>query len=344
MRSKMKSKKKHIPLIRTEQIATYVDYIYKFEPQLKYVIIESGLPFSFNPHSEKSEGYISRAIATKLLRALSTKLSEDRLVKMFKYTSMINGYIVLQGKELSGTVLNALESLSKKLSLDSTDSEFGIKQSGDGVYFFRIRNEWEDKYIELLTLNFMICTVQNLSSRTWMPKKITLRSEAPLEVKGLIPFHDMKIDYHPNTSAIFIEKSILERKIPILNKKFYKEQHKYISTFHYSLKALLTPYVCGHIPTIHEAASYANIGVRTLQRRLKEENKTFLGVLQDLLHELACDALINSEQSISEIAGQLGYSTVSHMCRAFKKISGVTPQQYRLLKKQNFNYKSETRT
>ena len=43
----------------------------------------------------------------------------------------------------------------------------------------------------------------------------------------------------------------------------------------------------------------------------------------------ACYLLQNTDSSISSIAAQCGYTTHSSFNRAFKQITGITPQEYR---------------
>lgn len=68
---------------------------------------------------------------------------------------------------------------------------------------------------------------------------------------------------------------------------------------------------------------------KTLQRRLSENDYSFKGLLNEERHKLAQFYLSKSEISLSELAEILGYSEASAMSRAFKSISGMSPQQWR---------------
>jgi AraC-like DNA-binding protein len=68
---------------------------------------------------------------------------------------------------------------------------------------------------------------------------------------------------------------------------------------------------------------------RTLQRRLAAERTTFQAVLVKTRNALAQSYLKRPDVSIAEIALLLGYDEPSSFYRAFRRWSGVTPQQAR---------------
>lgn len=82
-------------------------------------------------------------------------------------------------------------------------------------------------------------------------------------------------------------------------------------------------------PEIENIAQNLNITVRTLQRRLQNENITFFDLTENIKKELAYSYLKNKSLSISEISYFLGYSDPSSFIRIFKKWTGLTPESYR---------------
>jgi AraC-like DNA-binding protein len=65
------------------------------------------------------------------------------------------------------------------------------------------------------------------------------------------------------------------------------------------------------------------------------EGITIEGYFISLRGEKVKEMLFYEELSLSEIAYKLGYSSVAHLCGQFKKITGLTPSQFRALKEQN---------
>ena len=77
-------------------------------------------------------------------------------------------------------------------------------------------------------------------------------------------------------------------------------------------------------------AASLHISCSTLRRRLGEEGKTFRQLRNEIIYQLATEALSKTSSSISQIAFKLGYAEVSAFNHAFLKLSGgLSPQAYR---------------
>lgn len=68
---------------------------------------------------------------------------------------------------------------------------------------------------------------------------------------------------------------------------------------------------------------------RTLNRRLSENGTTFNTVKENIVFNIAKEELTNNTISITGLAQQLGYSDSSAFNRAFKRLSGYRPLEYR---------------
>lgn len=62
----------------------------------------------------------------------------------------------------------------------------------------------------------------------------------------------------------------------------------------------------------------------------KETGKSAQEYVQQKIMDTAKDMLTNSEKSVSEIAYALGYQYPQYFSRAFKKLTGCTPSEYRM--------------
>lgn len=92
-------------------------------------------------------------------------------------------------------------------------------------------------------------------------------------------------------------------------------------------------YMMQHIdtpPTIPELAKISGINEFKLKKGYKEIfGSTIFGHLAEARLELARHALHDTTRSVSEIASELGYSSVQHFCTAFKKRFGTSPNTVR---------------
>ena len=81
--------------------------------------------------------------------------------------------------------------------------------------------------------------------------------------------------------------------------------------------------------SIEGCARYMRVSPRTLQARLKDNDIHFSAVLEQHRLQRAKFVLKNDELSIAEIADLLGYSERTSFGRAFKRWTGLSPQQFR---------------
>lgn len=80
---------------------------------------------------------------------------------------------------------------------------------------------------------------------------------------------------------------------------------------------------------IEEIAEALRMSSRTLCRKLEAERTSFTKVRDDLRRDLAVELLNNSNESMLEIALELGFGEVSSFHRAFRTWTGATPGTYR---------------
>jgi AraC-like DNA-binding protein len=80
---------------------------------------------------------------------------------------------------------------------------------------------------------------------------------------------------------------------------------------------------------IEQVARSLNMSTRTLQRRLAENGHGFGEIRDQIIFQLAAQALKTKVLNIEEISEKLGFSDRHSFTRAFKRWSGLTPSAYR---------------
>lgn len=82
-----------------------------------------------------------------------------------------------------------------------------------------------------------------------------------------------------------------------------------------------------HAPDL---AGILNLSVRQPGRMLqKQYGLTFGGKLTRIRIQAAKELLENSDMTVAGIAGKAGYNNTRYFNEAFKKVTGMTPIQYR---------------
>ena len=82
-------------------------------------------------------------------------------------------------------------------------------------------------------------------------------------------------------------------------------------------------------PDFATLAQQLHSSAATLRRRLDEEGESYRSIMDELRRDLAISLLSETQQSITEIAGELGFAESSAFHRAFKKWTGIRPGEYR---------------
>lgn len=81
-------------------------------------------------------------------------------------------------------------------------------------------------------------------------------------------------------------------------------------------------------PTIQQLAIHLKMGERTLQSKLKNENTSFRKILNGVREAEAKSLLIAGFHTNNQIAMRIGFNDVRNFYAAFKRWTGMTPQEY----------------
>jgi AraC-like DNA-binding protein len=82
--------------------------------------------------------------------------------------------------------------------------------------------------------------------------------------------------------------------------------------------------------TLGDVAEFSGVHPVSLARAFRRTYRCTVGeYVRKLRIEFACQQLTASDASLVEIAFSAGFSEQSHLCRTFKRLTGLTPSEYR---------------
>ncbi|ARP98532.1 AraC family transcriptional regulator [Pseudorhodoplanes sinuspersici] len=96
-----------------------------------------------------------------------------------------------------------------------------------------------------------------------------------------------------------------------------------------TLKLMLPSYLDEGAPTVTEIAEMAGISVRSFQRKLSSMGLSYSGLVDVVRFESAAKRLRDTDAKIIDVAFSCGYADPAHFTRAFRRISGTTPREFR---------------
>lgn len=85
----------------------------------------------------------------------------------------------------------------------------------------------------------------------------------------------------------------------------------------------------GCYPTLEDLAERYHMSARTLIRRLKAESTNYQVLLDEVRKELACWCIQNTDDSIEQIAENLGFIDTSNFSRVFRRWLQCTPSEFK---------------
>ena len=97
------------------------------------------------------------------------------------------------------------------------------------------------------------------------------------------------------------------------------------------VRNLLVKSMGGKRPSLELVARQLGVSVRTLQRRLEDEETSYQRLLDEVRHRTARHLLSSTDLDTGEIAFVLGFDEVNSFTRAFQSWEGTSPGRWRLL-------------
>jgi AraC-like DNA-binding protein len=252
--------------------------------------------------------------------------------------------IAMMGKVALGgrTPREALVRVAKALPYFSTDEHFAFSKPGDDVTL--VRYFWSVKFdVETLHLiqQFVAALIGILCRMTGAGGHVLARiAMIPHPQSGFGHLHSwLKGPIEPaagQTLDILIDNAILDRgfRFPGRDRRIAQRLAEMPplqgdGSLAGSVRLVIAAMLEGDTPSAQRMAAAAGLSLRTLQRRLAEENTSFSDLLDEVRRTLALSRLTVNGESLSELSTSLGFARQSALTRAVRRWTGRPPSQIR---------------
>jgi AraC-like DNA-binding protein len=241
----------------------------------------------------------------------------------------------------SQTIYHALQTVCQFVQLHTTVSRFWLGEAGGKIWFCRGQLEGPDvglQQMEQYTLAQMLRVVRLGAGRQWLPSEIRVCAAENPRLEETESLSGAHVQYGQPFTAIAVPRSIISRRISphdspkCSDNRALEEQLRSMAPsddFPGTLRQVIESHLHSGPLSIVEAAEITYLHARTLQRRLSEYSLTYQQVVDQARFQRAIRLLENSKIKVTDIAYELGYSDGAHFSRAFRRLAGVSPREYR---------------
>ena len=167
----------------------------------------------------------------------------------------------------------------------------------------------------------------------WLPERVDFQGEPRPELLETQWLSGVDVRFNQRSLTIHLPPLLLSQPIfnvpnvPLQRARYSRQP----SDFFDSLLETIRYQMLAGSPHITDTAKFLGLSSRTLQRRLADQNLAFSKLLEHVRVDTAKTWLCETDQPIGEIANALGYRHGTHFSRAFYRVCGSSPSQYRRL-------------
>lgn len=330
---------KSIPVHRVAVLHPFTQFLRSVGANVERGFQQAGLPYCA---LEQVENYVpSHGYYAFLVNMAQTEGIEDlgfRVGHQFGADCADPNMVRLL--QQSTTLYSALLNASEVINRTVTHCRVGLfrPKNGDYSYFYHRPSCKTDNpaiaQIGWFGVTTLIGTVQVFTGPHWKPTEIGVMTNRVPSRFIREQFPNTRIRQTQHYSYIALENALLslsprnaEDTTPA---SAIGRAEPFSNDFIGSLEQVLYSYVRENNLDIELVANICNMSKRTLQRKLEDTGTSYSRLL-DLAHfKYASRMLKDSDINVTDIAHQLGYNDMSHFCRAFRRITGVTPSEYRV--------------
>jgi len=240
------------------------------------------------------------------------------------------------------TLRRALEALCRLAPLEDSSIDFWMARDAGGVMICNLLNLSADaaglRCSEWTNNIAVIAIVRAFAGPNWSPPEMAFRTGLPLGQFADECFPNTRFLTGQEAAWITVPSAMLALPNPGAGAPraaaadytgLEAGESAPIGDFAGALKTTMKSYLCDGYPEISLAAKIAGISVRTLQRNLSRSRATYSDIVEAARFERATEMLADPDHKIIDVALAVGYDDPSHFARAFRRVCGLSPREFR---------------
>lgn len=229
-------------------------------------------------------------------------------------------------------------------SAEYSEADFYLKRQGGTAWFCRGPIEGAPdqlQQVELYVMALMVQTICMAMGPDWQPARLQMQNEDSRGLRDAELVRNADTEFGAPATRIALPVAALSLPLqhspcPVALRTtsfvFNAERASPPEDFLESLNLVVASHLGHHPLPIQVAAEITGLSVRTLQRRLRRRGLSYSQLFEQTRYRAATRLLKDPDVRITDVAYELGYSEVAHFTRAFKRMAGINPSEYRLLR------------
>ncbi|MCP4333175.1 MAG: helix-turn-helix transcriptional regulator [Gammaproteobacteria bacterium] len=211
---------------------------------------------------------------------------------------------------------------------------FSLKRAGQRAWFCGgpvFGTAGEQMQVGLYRIAMFIQLVRWGAGPDWRPQQIRLQV-ASLDGLESDLIQGASLEFNCPEPAIEVPAQLLSHELIVVppdSASVPGSPESIELDFRDSLRQILRTHIRGQRFHIYQIARSLDLPVRTLQRRLADQGLVYSELVVQTRIDLARELLKGSAQPIHKIAAEVGYIESTHFARAFRRITGNSPRDYR---------------
>jgi AraC-like DNA-binding protein len=171
-----------------------------------------------------------------------------------------------------------------------------------------------------------------------VPVRVVMQRPPPSCVDRFNAFFGSPIEYGAPDNRLCFDPDLVKQPLTTSNPELARVNDQtvidYLARFDRSnitmkVRANIIEQLPSGTPNQESIAEALHVSLRSLQRKLKDEEITFKVLLEDIRRELAMQYIRETHRPLGEISYLLGFSEPSSFTRAFRRWTGSSPVEYR---------------
>jgi len=240
----------------------------------------------------------------------------------------------------SASVKDAFHRLVRYSRIISDAAEYRLEDAGDRYRLFldvAPAARLEDESVDAI-MSLAVRTIRALySDRTVGPVRVALRRPEPPSTEAYRKFFRAPVTFAAARNVLELSRELVEATLPSGQAELARHSDEVMSrallqidpqNLAQRVRGIVLDHLVDGEPTQASVARKLGVGLRTLQRRLAEEETSFADIVAQTRRDLAIAYLREQGWSVTEVAFSLGFADVSSFSRAFRRWTGVSPSQY----------------